>query len=596
MKRLLSLALVLILVMGCVPVSASRLTDILLDKGVPQGDVDNLSTQIDVPTDILETFTNDMSDYQDGPLYYTNEDLTTSVDIKAVVDLAPVKKAFQAYIAAGTLAARGDAGKLDIVNKTPLFGTFEITINIPKTATIPEAYKTDKDLGFSCAGGDWKDNIYKEYERTYTEGADVNTLKITVDVVDPAVADKWYMTAEELAAKADFYFGTLEFTCPGVVVKGEGTHVFSGSFEGMTGLGEEIATIGYKSVQKENGDIANEPLTARVVIRDRGGAYVPPASNDPTNPDRKMVTVTFDPNGGVLNDDETITKRDSVTVDFSSVIDPSREGYDFAGWSYGRNSSSVVSGTQTYAEDTTLYAQWINVTPPAQLNSEDHEAYVIGYPEGDVRPEDNITRAEVTTIFYRLLKDEVRDSIFTTKHNFPDVADDFWALKAIATMTNGKYILGDDAGTFRPDDSITRAEFAAIATRFLTDTKVEGYESTFTDISGHWAEDAIKLGASVGWIAGYEDGTFKPEQYITRAEAMTIINRVLVRYVDEAGLVDGYVKWPDNPESEWYYYNVIEATNSHDYSRDAGKYLEKWTKINENMVWVEKAEFEDPEA
>ncbi len=594
MKRLLSLALVLMLVMGCMPVSASQLTDRLLEKGVPQETIDSLLTKVEVPTDILEKFSAN-TEYMDGPIYYTNKDLTTTVDVKAVVDLAPVKKAFKAYIAAGMLAANGDEAKKALVNETPLFGSFEIIIEIPKTATIPEDYKTEKNLGFSCVGGNWEDNIYDEYERTYTEGVDFDTLSIIVDVKDPAVADKYYMTAEELNNNADFYFGTLEFTCPGITVSGKGTHIFKGSFTGLTSLGEEIASIEYESVQKENGDKQNDPLTAKVVIRDQGGNYVPPSTDGGNTPDRKMVTVTFDPNGGTLNDDETITKRDSVTVDFGAIIDPSREGYDFAGWAHNRNGSNPASGEITYTEDTTLYAQWVNVTVPPALDSEDHEAYVIGYPEGDVRPEENITRAEVTTIFYRLLKDEVRDDIFTTDHNFPDVADDFWASKAIATMTNGKYIYGDDAGTFRPDDSITRAEFAAIATRFLTDTDVSGYESTFTDISGHWAEDAIKLGASVGWIAGYEDGTFKPEQYITRAEAMTIINRVLVRYVDEAGLVDGYVKWPDNPKSEWYYYNVIEATNSHDYNREDGKYLETWSKINENMVWVEKSEYEDPE-
>ena len=594
MKRLVSLALVLMLIIGCMPVSASELTDKLLEKGVSQEVIDNLATEVNVPTDILEKLST-ASEYIDGPVYYTGADLTTTVDVKAVVDLAPVKTAFKAYIAAGKLAANGDADKLAVVNRTPLYGAFTITINIPEGAVIPEEYKTTKDLGFSCAGGDWADNIYKEAERRYTDGENGDTLEIVVEVVDPEDATKLYMTAQELDAKADFYFGTLEFTCPGIVVSGKGEHIFAGAFEGITSLGEKLAAIGYKAVQKDNGDIINAPLTAKVDIN-AGGHYVPPYSEGGETPSHKVVTVTFDPNGGTLNDDETITHRDSVTVKFDEVIPPSREGYEFTGWAYDRVGSTPAEGEVTVVEDTTFYAQWVNVKAPDQLNSEDHEAYVIGYPDGTVRPEANITRAEVTTIFYRLLKDEVRDSIFTTANNYPDVAADFWASKAISTMSNGKYIMGDDTGMFRPDDAITRAEFAAIATRFLSDTNVEGYESTFTDISGHWAENAIKLGASVGWIAGYDDGTFKPEQYITRAEAMTIINRVLVRYVDEAGLVDGYVKWPDNSAAQWYYYNVIEATNSHDYEREANKHLEKWTQITVYQVWVEKAEYEDPEA
>ena len=592
MKRLISLALVLMLVIGCMPVSASELTDKLLSKGVSQEVIDSLATEIDVPTDILEKFSAD-SEYIDGPIY-ADSGLVANVDVKAVVDLAPVKKAFKAYIAAGKLAANGDAAKQALVDNSKLYGSFTVTVKIPNGAIIPEEYKSTA-VGFSCAGGDWADNIYQEVGRTYTPNANGATLEVDFKVVDPTDAKKDYMTAAELDAKADFYFGTLELTCPGVAISGEGSYVFEGSFMGVTTIGDAIATIGYQAKQLENGDEINPPLTAKVVIYG-GGQYVPPTPNDPTVPTHKVVTVTFDPNGGTLNDDETITNKDSVTVEFDKVVPPSREGYEFTGWAYDRLGSTPANGTVTVYEDTTFYAQWVNVTAPDQLNSEDHEAYVIGYPDGTVRPEANITRAEVTTIFYRLLKDEVRDSIFTTSNNYPDVAADFWASKAISTMSNGKYILGDDTGKFRPDDSITRAEFAAIATRFLSNTNVEGYESAFSDIAGHWAEDAIKLGASVGWIAGYEDGTFKPEQFITRAEAMTIINRVLVRYVDEAGLVDGYVKWPDNSAAMWYYYNVIEATNSHDYNREAGKYLEKWTQITENQVWVEKAQYEDPEA
>ena len=176
-----------------------------------------------------------------------------------------------------------------------------------------------------------------------------------------------------------------------------------------------------------------------------------------------------------------------------------------------------------------------------------------------------------------------------------------WSNKAIASMANGEYVQGD-AGTtlFRPADAITRAEFITIATRFLDDTDVEGYDNNFSDISGHWAEDSIKLGVSVGWLAGYEDGTFRPDRQITRAEAMTIINRVLNRFVDAEGLSESsvaaeYVKWPDNPTSEWYYYNVVEATNSHDYTRRADGHLENWTEITTNQVWVDKAQYEDPD-
>ena len=169
-------------------------------------------------------------------------------------------------------------------------------------------------------------------------------------------------------------------------------------------------------------------------------------------------------------------------------------------------------------------------------------------------------------------------------------------------MANGKYILGD-AGTtnFRPADSITRAEMAAIVSRFLDTTpEIADSSDDFNDINGHWAATAIKEGVAAGWLTGYGDNSFKPDQKITRAEAMTVINRMLVRYVNEEGLVDGYVQWPDNPKDAWYYYNVIEATNSHKYDtrtfETSADFYEKWTEMDTNWVWGDfKTQYEDPD-
>ncbi len=196
------------------------------------------------------------------------------------------------------------------------------------------------------------------------------------------------------------------------------------------------------------------------------------------------------------------------------------------------------------------------------LNIEDHMIYLEGYPDGTIRPEHNVTRAEATTMLYRLLRPEVRDEIFTTENQFGDVTEDLWYNKAVSSMAKGGFVNGYEDGNFYGDNSITRAELVAIVARFA---KVNEGDATFTDVDdSHWAYENIVTAVANGWINGYEDGSFKPEQYITRAEAATIINRVLSRGVKEEGLMDGVRVWPDNPEDAWYYYEMVEATNEHD--------------------------------
>ncbi|QAT42123.1 S-layer homology domain-containing protein [Aminipila luticellarii] len=221
-----------------------------------------------------------------------------------------------------------------------------------------------------------------------------------------------------------------------------------------------------------------------------------------------------------------------------------------------------------------------------ELNKKDHFNYVKGYEDGNVRPLNSITREEVATIFYRLLTDTSRDMYFSQDEDFSDVASNRWSLNAIATLANGKILTGYENGTFGASRPITRAEFAAIASRF--DTLDQTTDNQFSDISNHWAKSYINSAAKKGWITGYEDGTFRPDQYITRAEAMTLINRVLERRVDAEGLINGYKVFPDNKSNEWYYYQVIEATNNHDYADRANiSDMEKWTEILSDKTWNE---------
>lgn len=218
------------------------------------------------------------------------------------------------------------------------------------------------------------------------------------------------------------------------------------------------------------------------------------------------------------------------------------------------------------------------------LNKTDHFAYVIGYPDGTVHPNGQITRAEVATIFFRLLRDEVRDGAFTTSNSYSDVAYGKWYNNPISTMSALGIITGYPDGTFKPNKPITRAEFAAIAARF--DETQSGKSATFSDVIGHWAVKEIGIAYYNDWIKGYPDGTFKPDQNITRAEAMTLINRVLERKPESpADLLTNMNKWTDNMDtSKWYYLDVQEATNSHGYTRKTFNY-ELWRQMLPDPDW-----------
>lgn len=220
---------------------------------------------------------------------------------------------------------------------------------------------------------------------------------------------------------------------------------------------------------------------------------------------------------------------------------------------------------------------------PDLLNGSNHFAYVVGYKDGNVRPQGNITRAETAAIFFRLLKEEVRSENLSKHNDFADVTEDRWYNTAVSTMAGMNILKGRTANSFVPQAPITRAEFAAICARFDSGKAEEN--NSFTDISGHWAEKEIERAATLGWVSGYTDGSFHPDAPITRAEAMTLINRVLCRMPEtKADLLDSMTKWPDNQPGAWYYLAVQEATNSHTYEQKDSKY-ETWTALTAEPDW-----------
>ncbi|MBN7774599.1 S-layer homology domain-containing protein [Clostridium aminobutyricum] len=266
---------------------------------------------------------------------------------------------------------------------------------------------------------------------------------------------------------------------------------------------------------------------------------------------------------------QNVTSNYDITyVDGLLTITSSSSGH------HNRNNSS-----------TTIQDENVPLAGTPELNKVDHFNYMNGYQDGTIKPLNYITREEVASIFYRLLTDSSRQIFFTQDEDFSDINADRWSVDAIATLVNGGILTGNSDGTFGASKPITRAEFAVIASRF--DTLEEDTDGiNFSDISGNWAEKYIKSAVKKGWITGYSDETFKPNQYITRAEAMVLINRVLDRRVDEAGLVDGYKVFSDNNPTDWFYYQVIEATNNHNYAERASiSDMETWTKIIEDKTW-----------
>ena len=292
-------------------------------------------------------------------------------------------------------------------------------------------------------------------------------------------------------------------------------------------------------------------------------------------PKGEAQTFQITPNDGYHIQDVKVDRESVGAVKeytFKDVTEPHTIYATFA-----RNSSGSRPSTPTVT---------IPDDVPTGLNGKDHYAYVVGYPDGMVYPQKNITRAEVATIFFRLLKDETREANMTKSNGYNDMKDGAWYTCAVSTLSKMGIIKGYEDGSFKPDASISRAEFAAIAARF--DPDGDTTPATFSDVSSHWAKDEISIAANHGWIKGYEDGSFKPDQKITRAETMTLVNRVLKRLPETKDDLHKDMKtWPDNQkESAWFYLAVQEATNSHYQKLKKDGTHETWESMRETRDWA----------
>ena len=314
----------------------------------------------------------------------------------------------------------------------------------------------------------------------------------------------------------------------------------------------------------------------------------------------RVITATADEHGKIDPAAGTVTAPKGESKTFTITPD---SGYCIKDVLVDNVSVGAVS-TYTFenvTENHTIHATfaWKHTpTPPTPtveipdddalgLNTTDHFAYIVGYGNGQVRPQNAITRAEVATIFFRLLTDDVREENFTSSNKYTDVAAGAWYNNAVSTLSAMGIITGYPDGTFRPNAYITRAEFAAIAARF--DTDGDKTLAAFSDIANHWAKDEISVAYNNGWVDGYPGGTFGPQRNITRAETVTLVNRVLNRKPEtEDDLLPDMTTWTDNADKKaWYYLAIQEATNSHYYKYKENSEYEKWTELRETRDWTQ---------
>ena len=326
--------------------------------------------------------------------------------------------------------------------------------------------------------------------------------------------------------------------------------------------------------------------------------YVSTDENQGTvSPTQEVLTIAKGDNDNYLTAGTVVASGSTATADKNYTFKKWTNDFGAAEIKNAKTGEIVIEaakGGKTYTFTANFASNPTPYNPPVapKLNKADHYAYVVGYPDGTVQPQGAITRAEVATIFFRLLSDETRDLYWTKDNGYTDVKAGDWFNNAVSTLSNAGIINGYPDGTFRPNAPITRAEMAKVIAMFA---ELNKDSAGFKDIAGHWAEAYIKLAAGNGWIAGYPDGTFRPDQDITRAETMTMINRVLERVPSTEKHLLAYevmLTFPDNQPGDWYYIAVQEATNSHTYERYATEKNgdEQWIKLIDNYDWT-KLEF-----
>lgn len=437
-----------------------------------------------------------------------------------------------------------------------------------KPDVIPDKYQAV--VTYKVVGGTWKDKTTDDQVQVFTLKTkneetgvweDVTPAPVLGDTIPTGMISSYSRTASQSWDK-DITKDTK------VTESVTYTYTFT---KGSSGGGGSSSTHYYISLKKVDAQDGEALSGAKF------GLYLD---------GKQIATATSDRNG--------IVRFSMGSSNYRSLTDKSNlycqeltapEGYKLSNEKIAV-SKKDVSTSSSMSDKNAKTVKNSRSKTPSMLNGKDHFAYIVGYPDKTVHPQSSITRAEVATIFFRLLTEETRTANATKTNNYADVSSDNWYNQAVSTLSAMGIIKGDSRGNFNPNAPITRAEFAAIAARF--DKTEDVAAASFGDVATHWAKPEISVAANNGWINGYTDGTFHPDSRITRAEAMAMINRVLQRLPEsKADLLDGMIQWSDNADtSKWYYLAVQEATNSHYYELKANQH-EKWTKLRENRDWTE---------
>ena len=435
-----------------------------------------------------------------------------------------------------------------------------------------------------CAIQNWflDKELTNEYD--FSTPVDGNTnlygMWIDVPVIDFVITDK--LTGEEIPDEdvtiivkdSDGNIVDAASNDPNVFVLEDGeTYTYEIISDGYRTRTGSITVDGDETIEIEMAPISiitfeTDPEDADVIVRDPDGNVVHPIDGDKVYELEDGVEYHYVVSkDGYESEDGSVIPVDDETIRVKLYKD-----------------SDYVGGNDDDDDDDDD-DDGINIEDPEVplgLNTGDHFQYIVGDTNGLVRPLSKITRAEVAAIFYRLLDDTTRTAFYATESGFPDVNASKWYNEEVATLVNAGILTGCDDGLFHGERNITRGELATIIAKF--DATAYVGEDHFDDIASHWARAYINISAENGWIVGDGTGKFRPYDDVTRAEVMTMVNAVLMREVDEEGLIDGYKVWPDNTPGTWYYYQVIEATNYHNYEYRADM-IENWTEILPDKIW-----------
>ena len=435
----------------------------------------------------------------------------TAVNLQATIDMAPVRAEFEKQYQdmADTLT---DPAMLAKFLSCKMTGSWTWTLICPEATVLPDAVLTGADLaGFN----DNAKLIFKEKSRTLNR--ENGNIVFTIETEIAGLADSegnrpGFCTVGDMKDHLNTWLADMQFNISGIKVSATEGTTFLGSMTGNTDIKANVLSESFA-----------------------------------------FISVPKNTQKGAI--------RANVTIQTSGDEDT-----DYRGGSASGGKNLPTTSKNLDEENGSSQNQGTASSDVSGLDSKNHMAYVEGDSDGLVRPNDSISRAEVATMLYRLLDASRRDEIFTDTYRFADLSKDLWYNKAVASMAQGGYVTGYEDGNFYGDNAITRAEMVAMVTRFAA---AKTGAVNFADVDGsYWAHDAIATAVANNWVSGYPDSTFRPDQYITRAESMAIINRVLGRGVSEEGLRENtYKNWADNADpNEWYYYEIIEAGNSHNYT------------------------------